>query len=447
MLVTVEGTPQELRIRAVSDRVAIEHRVLGSFPTVSFAIPFATLAACEGRRDDLVRFDLADGQVTLHWTDANIPQAANFPTLEPVSLPESPTELAPIERMFLAAMAEACATTDAESKRYALSCVRLRGADGQIAATDGQQALVQTGFTFPWSDDVLVPTTGAFVAKAIRAAASVSLGRSTDWVFIRADEWTVALQIEKDRRFPAIEAHLEDVSSASTTMVLAETDAVFLDQIAQRLPGAGEMNSPVTLDLNGAVVVRAKSGELSSITDLVMRNSRRQGEELKVNLNREYVRRAIQLGFREIHFRDADAPAFCRDDRRNYFWAVLSKDAVLKPDANATRIESPSDGHTEATKPKSSPSHQSPLPDPIRNRFNMPTPTTNRIQQSTPEAAGANCKTLSALIDEGEQLRATLRDVLSRTNTLIVGLKRQRQQSNAMRTALKSLRAMQAIEV
>ena len=446
-LVTVEGTPQELRVRAVSDRLAIEHRVPGSFPTVSFAIPFEALAACEGRRDDLVRFDLADGQVTLHWTDANIPQAASFPTVEPVSLPEPPSELAPIERTFLAAMAEACVTTDAESKRYALNCVRLRGTDGQIAATDGQQALVQTGFTFPWSDDVLVPATGAFVTKAIRAATSISLGRSTDWVFIRAEEWTVALQIEKDRRFPAIEAHIADVSSASTTMVIAEPDAMFLDQAAQRLPGAGEMNSPVTLDLNGAVVVRAKSGEQSSITDLVLRNSRRQGEELKVSSNREYVRRAIQLGFREIHFRDADNPAFCHDDRRNYFRAVLSKDAVLKPDANATRIESPTVGHTETTKPVSSPSHQSPLPDPIRNRFNMPTPTTNGIQQSTPEAAGANGKTLSALIDEGEQLRATLRDVLSRTNALVVGLKRQRQQSNAMRSALKSLRAMQVIEV
>ena len=77
----------------------------------------------------------------------------------------------------------------------------------------------------------------------------------------------------------------------------------------------------------------------------------------------------------------------------------------------------------------------------------MTTPTTTRIHEPTTEAAGANGKSLSALIDEGEQLRATLREVLSRTNALVVGLKRQRQQSNAMRTALKSLRAMQAIEV
>ena len=148
--------------------------------------------------------------------------------------------------------------------------------------------------------------------------------------------------------------------------------------------------------------------------------------------------------------RDAEAPAFCRDDNRTYFWAVLGKDAVLKPDTNATRIESPTVGRTApvaTTKPVSSPSHQSPLPDPIRNRITMTTPTTTRIDKPTTDTAGANSKTLSALIEEGEQLRATLRDVLSRTNTLVVGLKRQRQQSNAMRTALKSLRAMQGLEV
>ena len=77
----------------------------------------------------------------------------------------------------------------------------------------------------------------------------------------------------------------------------------------------------------------------------------------------------------------------------------------------------------------------------------MATTTTTRTHKPTIDTAGTNSKTLSSLIEESEQLRATLRDVLSRTNTLVVGLKRQRQQSNAMRTALKSLRAMQGLEV
>lgn len=78
----------------------------------------------------------------------------------------------------------------------------------------------------------------------------------------------------------------------------------------------------------------------------------------------------------------------------------------------------------------------------------MTTPSTSRFQPpATDAAAAAHGKTLSDLIEDAEQLRALLRDLLSRTSTLVGGLKRQRQQSHAMRTALKSLRAMQAIEV
>lgn len=75
--------------------------------------------------------------------------------------------------------------------------------------------------------------------------------------------------------------------------------------------------------------------------------------------------------------------------------------------------------------------------------------TTSQFERtsSTPtESSRSDTKTLTALIEDGESLRVTLRDVLAKTNALVVGLKRQRQQSNLMRAALKSLRAVQAIE-
>ncbi len=42
-----------------------------------------------------------------------------------------------------------------------MNCIRLRGAEGQIAATDTHQALIQTGFQFPWSDEILVMSSRA----------------------------------------------------------------------------------------------------------------------------------------------------------------------------------------------------------------------------------------------------------------------------------------------
>ena len=265
----------------------------------------------------------------MHWMDSNIPQSAQHQVLESVAMPDTPRDLAPVERGFLDAIAEACATTDHASTRYALNCVRLRGTDGQIAATDGQQALIQAGYQFPWTEEVLVPASGVFAAKAIRESQQVSIGRSAEWMFVRADNWTIAFKLEKDRQFPALDSQVPNVSAATTTMVIADADPEFLGRATSRLPGADEANGPVTLDLNGAVVVRAKSTEQPAPTDLVLRNSRRWGAELKVSSNREFLKRALRLGFREIHFRDDEAPAFCRDARRGYVWALLGNSNVL----------------------------------------------------------------------------------------------------------------------
>ena len=447
--VTFQTTPDAFTIRAANENVAIECRVPGNYKPACFAIPIEAIAACEGRQYDIVRFEQTADLITLRWFDANIPQSAQFATSEPISMPELPATFAAIGRQFVYAMADACDTTESDSTRYALNCVRLRGSDGQIAATDGQQALIQSGFQFPWTDEVLVPASAVFGAKSIRESRDVTIGRSTNWMFVRAGEWTIALKIEKDRRFPAIDAQVPDIGAAATTMVLAEDDADFLVRAANRLPGSEDANAPVTLDLNGAVVVRAKSAEQQSPTDLVLRNSRRRGEELKVSSNRDFLKRAIRLGFREIYFRDVDAPAFCRTDRRAYVWALLGKDAVLKPDATAIRIESPTLGRTtrqarsQAFPPQTVPATSIP---PTRNRISMTTSQFERTSSTPTESGRTDTKTLTALIEDGESLRVTLRDVLAKTNALVVGLKRQRQQSNLMRAALKSLRAVQAIE-
>lgn len=76
----------------------------------------------------------------------------------------------------------------------------------------------------------------------------------------------------------------------------------------------------------------------------------------------------------------------------------------------------------------------------------MTTSQFDRTSSTPTESCRSDTKTLTALIEDGESLRVILRDVLAKTNALVVGLKRQRQQSNLMRAALKSLRAVQAIE-
>lgn len=66
------------------------------------------------------------------------------------------------------------------------------------------------------------------------------------------------------------------------------------------------------------------------------------------------------------------------------------------------------------------------------------TPNTTHNQSTTPSST-------EELIDAAEQLKASLRDTLGKTNDLIVGLKRHRKEAKIVRTTLDSLRQLQTV--
>ncbi|MDB5336613.1 MAG: hypothetical protein JWN70_2232 [Planctomycetaceae bacterium] len=419
--VTFQTTSDALTIRAADDEIAIEYRLPGNHQSECFAVPYEALAVCEGRQEEPVQFEKTGDLVTLRWSDVGVPQSAPFAASEPVSMPATPGELAVIDPHFLRAMADACNTVAYDSTRYALNCVRLRGTDGQMAATDGQQALIQTGFRFPWENEVLVPASAAFAAKSICRSQDVAIGRSPEWMFVRADAWTIALKIEKDRRFPAVDSQIPEIRTATTTLSLAEEDAEFLVRAAKRLPGSEEANAPVTLDLNGAAVIRAQATGQHSPTDLVLSNSRRIGDELKVSTDRSFVERAMQLGFREIYLRDVEAPAFCRDKNRSYIWALLGKNTVLTADATAIRIESPIRQSVSTTF--------------IRPRAPLEPPKSKKMNSGAVDS--------ESILTTAEALRSAPREVLGNTRALITAIKQRRKQNRLVDSTLRSLKELQ----
>ena len=298
--ITLLATDNQLQIQAVGKTVAFEIRFPGHYQPECFAIPYEALTACEGRQDDPVSFTKRDDTMIVEWSDKGIPQSASFPVSEPVEMPGRPETLTSIEPRFLAAMANAVATTEKQENRFALDCIRLRGSDGQIAATDSSQALIETGYSFPWEDEILITGSGAFTSSDFAAADDLRIGRSADWVTLQANSRTLHMRIEKERRFPNIDLQIPTNGSAVTTLSLSEDDIGFLLTSTKRLPGASEPNAPVTVDLNGVVAIRAIAEDQSNPTELVLSNSRRIGDELRFNTDRKFLTRAAELGFRDI---------------------------------------------------------------------------------------------------------------------------------------------------
>ena len=119
-----------------------------------------------------------------------------------------------------------------------------------------------------------------------------------------------------------------------TRLRVDPADAAFLESSLARLPGGEELNSPVTLDLNGKIAVRADAPDQpQQVTELVLNRSNYTGSPVCVATNRLFLDRALRLGFTEIGFTGVESPFVCRDQVRVYAVQPLSGGSTPGPDA------------------------------------------------------------------------------------------------------------------
>jgi hypothetical protein len=109
------------------------------------------------------------------------------------------------------------------------------------------------------------------------------------------------------------------------------------------LPALRSLNQPITLDLNGHVIVHSRGEDQARPTELTLTNSRLEGTPLRATMNRKYLERALKLGFGRVEFFGAESPAQCDDGQRQYLWAVLHPNTAIAAGTEPIRIDSPSE--------------------------------------------------------------------------------------------------------
>ena len=274
-------TADELVVQAASDDVAVEYRAADRFEPADFAIPLDLLRECEAKSTDLAAFQRADdGSVTAHWEHRGIPQqrTGGVPPENLAEIPAMPTEFTSNAPGFLRAMVDAADTTDPLSSRYALGCIALRGSEGEIAATDGRQGLIQSGFKFPFANEVLVPAPAVFGCPELPQDQPVRIGLSATHVTLAIGPWTLHLKINTGR-FPKLQDSIPNAFTSPSRLQLHDADSEFLTETIKHLPVDDDQHLPVTLDLNGQVIVRARWAGQPRPTDVVLSNSHLQGAD------------------------------------------------------------------------------------------------------------------------------------------------------------------------
>ena len=443
LVLHAEGT--QLRAQYRYAGLAVDHTFdVDAHGSDSIALPLDALADIEGRDESPVTLEAAaPDRTVVHWTDRGIPQTRDYtvPALDALApFPDLPRSWTELPAGLLDALAEATITCCDDSTRYALNSILLRASTGEIVATDGHQILIQGGFRFPFTGDVLVKRSPIFANKALPREMPVSVGKTDTFVVLRAGSWTLFLEVQ-DGRFPRIDQVIPDAQATTTRLRLDAGDASFLAQALDRLPGADGLHSPATLDLNGRIAVRARGADQTQATELVLAHSSYTGTPVRINANREFLARAIRLGFPELEIVDADSPVVLRDRERVFGFQPLSKESAIEPADDVIRIESPS--LPPCSTPKANITHEGPFPMSETTTPVKPPKENGRHLAGEHPHAGS----LAALIQETEALHEVLTDARARAGRLTVALRRYRRRERLVSQTLASLKALKLQEV
>jgi hypothetical protein len=473
-----------LRVRHHQPHLAVECLLPNAVESgESLAVPLEALADVEGRADSPVVLEaVASNRTVARWEDRGIPQVCEYAVPAPLGLPpfpEPPAAFASCSEGLLDALAAAGETGTDDSTRYALNCIQLRAGTFQVIATDGHQILAQGGFRFPWEGDRLIRRSPLFTNRELPRDRPIEVGESAGHIVLRAGSWTIALAVQTEARFPRVDEVITATGEPRTRLRLAPEDARFLVQALDRLPGAEEHNTPVTVDLNGRVAVRARAEGQDRPTELILCRSGFTGPPVRLNTNRAFLARALGLGFMEVQVFGPSDPLYCREGLRSYVWQPLDRESSIEPADDAIRIESlaadpstPPVGTTRGhatedepaarTRPQAAPEGPGPRSGPAHgngvggNSIAQAEVAANGKVNGIAHGNGANgngachgsgATGLSALIQEAEELHRTLADAQARSRRLLGGLRRQRKQARLMSSTLATLKQLRLQDV
>jgi hypothetical protein len=437
-MVSFSSSAQGLHVRLYGFDGLAEYHLAGSGSNELLALPLKALMDFEGSDATPVHLEGGSaGAVQVKWSDRGIPQAKEYAGKMPSELPtfpEAPDKWHAQDPGLRKALHDAVQVAGSPG-RFATDKIQLQGKTGHIVGTDHRQLLIQSGFSLPWAENLLVPAIRVFGCKELPDA-PIAIGKIKTHVAVRVGAWTFYLRVDTQSRYPPVEDVIPKATTGYTKCTVHPDDASFLSHTLPYLLVDHEKDQRITLDLHGQAAIRSRPEGQSKCQELVLARSQVTGRPMRFNTNRQYLMRMLELGFSTIQVLDPDRIIYCQDQRRKYAWMSLGKEGALEPSDNALKIVS--------TDPLPT-SHPSPRTKPIMSE---PTPTnTNGRHPSQRNAAPANKRKLRtgghSLVDEAASLRNELRQALVRTNELFKAVKQQQRQRKLLNTTLANLKQLQ----
>jgi hypothetical protein len=376
----------------------------------------SVLDAIEGAGDDPVELVVGPRlRGEARFADRGVARAVPFDAIPPGKQhrpPEEPADWHPAPPEFLTALHECGRTAARESGRFALSRVQVQGRAGRVVGTDGRTALVWSGFDFPFADDLLVPALPAFGSREL-AGADARVGRTPAHLVVGAGPWRVYLPVDAAGRYPDVAGVVP--RGAPTVAGLDDRDAAELAGRLPALPGADADDRPVTLDLDGGVVVRAKDDATGRVASVRLDRSPSAGPPARVVLDRRVLVRALSLGCVTARVAPGKPVVF---EGVNRTLVTVALDPALAAGADAPDIAATNTPERSTA---------------VRPETNGHTPS----GRHDPPAADAPDPLAAA-----EELRLALADAMTKAGRLVAALKSRKREQKALTQVWSSLKAL-----
>jgi hypothetical protein len=383
-------------------------------------VPMAVLEAVEGGGGDPV--ELAVGPKLTgeaRWSDRGVPRTHPFDAILPGKQhrpPDPPDDWHQAPPDLLCALHECGRTAAKESGRFALSRVQVRGKAGQVIGTDGKTALVWSRLDLPFTDDLLVPAVPVFGSRELAGDREVRVGRTSTHLVVAAGPWRVYLPVDKAGRYPDVAGVIP--KDAQTVAGIDDTDAAALIDAMPDLPGAGDDCRPVTLDLDGGVVVRARDEATGKIDQMRLEGSPSAGPHSRVVIDRRVLARALSLGCVTVRV-TPDRPVVFEGHCKTLIAAALDPSLAVEPgEANDVNT---ADTHTPERRTD------------VKHETNGHTPN----GRHDPPAAEPPDPMAAA-----EELRTALADATAKATRLVAALKYKKKEQRALTQVWSSLKAL-----
>lgn len=432
--------------RFVHPLMTVEFRHRALFHAATLLLSLTDLDAVARQRKGDVWFEMADDlSWSMHWNDRDVPQRLPVRTADsPTQTSAVPLEMATNEPRLLGALADVCEVAAETASRYRLDCVCLFGQKGEIVATDGRQLLSATGFEFPWKGDVLVPALPIFAAKVFPTSLSNKIGRTDTHIVLETGFWRLWWPIQTDGRFPDPSAVIPSERLATCSVTVPKYDAAFLLRGLPKLPAAQDHDSPVDVDCNGCMSIRAR-GENGPATELILDDTKPTGQPLRFATNRNLLARALTFGGPIVHVVNPNKPILATGEQRRYVWQPLTASRAVdvedcvKVHSRSANEEADASTSTAATRKEDKMAKSKASPAPAVEQEESTT-----ASNGTPATVEGDNSPPDILLG-AERLRNDLRDLYGFSVRLVNEIRRERRRHKAVRSTLEALKQLDHI--